>query len=551
MAMLISKFHKLIQSKVIWYIFLGAIIVAFVGLFTPGLRGGDGGRGKSRPVGELFGKEVSREEYSSAYRGTFLWYVLQSGQMLQRTPELTAALEAEAWQRIAALRKARADKILVTNQEVVEAIQSERVFLHPETGAFDTRLYKGTLDALGVSPQTIEQMYREQLAINKLLFGPVQGALVAPYELRRAYRVYTDRLVLQYAVLPRARAEAGVSVTDEEARALFEANSEPFRMPAKVMVSYVEFPVADFLAEVAVPEGLAERVYTENLENYRVESTNVLVEYTPFEEVESEITEEVKMAMARKLAAEKATEFVVDVSPKAEGEEPCFAETAAAADMKIKRLPAFASAEKLAGIDEAAPFRQAAFGLQDDPYASFSDAIVGKDTVYVLHLEKQYPSFIPAYDAVKDEVMEAAGMQAAFDALAGLAEEVHQSVADALAEGSGFEQALDAHNLTAETTEEFDLSSPPDSPYADTLLRTCLTAEAGELCPAAGVPEGVLLVYVSARTPMDASIGLPAIRGELAAGLSRQRAQRLVAGWQKALLEEAEFKDFFAEAVAE
>jgi len=78
MAMMISKFHKLIQSKVVWYILLGFIVVAFTFVGFSGSRQGNK-RPAQKAVGELFGEKVMPQEYSQAYQNTYLWYVLTSG----------------------------------------------------------------------------------------------------------------------------------------------------------------------------------------------------------------------------------------------------------------------------------------------------------------------------------------------------------------------------------------------------------------------------------------------------------------------------------------
>ena len=389
MAMLITRFHKLIQSKVLWYFILGVIVVSFVGFFMPTNRSGSRTR-TVPPVGELYGKKVSQEEYRRAYHNTYIWYILSSGRMMPMTDELTTALRKEAWQRVAILHKAQDEKSLVADAEVVQQMQAMPLF-RAQNGAFDPTVYKAILKNLDLAPRQAEELFREQIAIYKLMYLPAQAALISPYELKRAYHLYTDRFVLNYVVIPRSQVEKTVAVSKETAQALFAEKPEAFRMPAKVRVSSVEFAVSNFLAKAEIPEGAALQVYNRNIENYRIENTNenAAVEYKPFEKVEGEITKQLRLAAARKLATERATEFVVEVAPKAEGNQPDFAGAAAAAKLKIKTLPPFGIKDDLKGIDESAPFRQTAFSLENDAYTSFSDAVIGKDTVYVLSLEQR------------------------------------------------------------------------------------------------------------------------------------------------------------------
>ena len=545
MAMMISKFHKLIQSKTVWYIILGIIIIAFVGFFTPR-------QGNKRPtqkaVGELFGKKVMSQEYRQAYQNTYLWYVLTSGSMPQITDEMAVALRQEAWQRVAALRKAEADQIGVSNQEIVQQIQKLPAF-QGETGGFDPRVYNAILKHLRVSSQQVEGLLREQIVMHKLMFRPAQAALISPVELRRAYHLYTDRFVLDYALLPREQIEKEVTVSREEAEALFVENIEVFRMPAKVRVSYVEWSINDFLEQAEAPEGAALEVYNQNLETYRIETTNEVdvAEYKPFEDVEEEITGQIRERVARRAAAEEATALVADIAPRAEGDLPDFAGAVATAGLTVKTLPAFGLTDELPSIDETAPFRQAASRLQDDAYSSFSDAVVGKDSVYVLSLEQQYPSFLPSFEVVEDNVMEAAYAQAVAEAVSGRAEELQETLTAALAAGDAFEEALKPYQLNIETTEEFDVTTELTNDYANVLIPICLNTQQGELCQPAPLEEGILIAYVAERKSTDVELGLPAIREELVAGLSQNRVRQLTQDWQESLLKEANFKNLMDE----
>ena len=547
MAMMISKFHKLIQSKVVWYILLGFIIVAFIFVGFSGSQRWSK-RSAQKAVGELFGKKVMPQEYRHAYQNTYLWYVLTSGSMPQITDEMERALRHEAWQRLALLRKAESDLIVVSNEEVVRQIQTFPVF-QGETGVFDVRVYNAILKHLRVSSIQLETLFREQITMRKLMFRPVQAALISPVELREAYHLYTDRFVLDYALLPREQIEKDVTVSREEAEAFFVENTEAFRMPAKVRVSYVEWSVSDFFEQAEIPEGAALQVYNQNLENYRIETTNELdvAEYKPFEEVEEEITEKIREGVARRAAAEEATALVSDIAPRAEGDSPDFSGAVAAAGLTVKTLPAFGLGDELPAIDETAPFRQAASRLQDDAYSSFSDAVVGKDSVYVLSLEQRYPSFLPDFEIVKDDVMEAARAQAVSEALSARAVELQETLTAALAAGDTFESALKPYQLNIETTEEFDITTELTNDYANVLIPICLNTQEGELCEPVPMEEGILIAYVAERKSIDAELGLPAVRQELVAGLSQNLVQQLIQDWQESLLKEANIKNLMNE----
>ncbi|MBC8207138.1 MAG: SurA N-terminal domain-containing protein [Kiritimatiellales bacterium] len=539
MTMMISKFHKLIQSKVVWYIVLGVIVIAFVGFFTPTM-GNKSAKKKEQYVGKMFGEKISSQKLKASFNHTYLWAILTTGRMPDMNEENSRAMEEGAWQRMVLLHKAADEAVIVSDQEIIQNVQRMPIFMNKQ-GVFDKRVYDAILAQIGITGQQVENTVREQIAIQKLMYRPIQAALISSEELERAYHMYTDRLVFDYAVFPRAILEPEVTVSREEAEAFFAENMEAFRMPAKVRVSYVEYPVADFLAQADVPEGAALQFYNQNLEAYRIETTGdvSVVEYKAFEDVEDEITAIIAEFSARRLAADTATSLVADIAPKAQNEVPDFKGAATAAGLTVKTLPAFGPDDELSGIDATAPFKQAAFGLQDDIYSSFSDAVVGKESVYVISLEKRYESFLPGFDIVEKEVTKAARARAAAEAGAARVLEIRDAVAAALKNGSDFKTAVKPYGVKVQTTDEFDLTSLSENKYAEQLVQAGVSTPQGELCQIVPVEGGVLFSSVAQRKVVDAEIGLPAIRNELVKGLSNVRAQRLAADWQEQVMKEA------------
>ena len=547
MTMMISKFHKLIQSKVVWYIVIAVIVLSFSVFGISSYVLGGSRRGRNQSVGKLFGEEVSRRELAIAQNNIILWQVLTTGRMPQMDNEAARRLEDSAWRRLVMLRKASAEKMAVSNEEVVQQIQRMPIF-ESQSGVFDKNIYNAIIGQLrqgdrfrGLTSDYVENMVRQQILLQKLAYRPAQAALIPPYELERAYHLYSDRLVLDYAVFSSEELAPDVTVSREEAEALYNQNKEAFRMPAKVRVSYVDFPVADFLAQADVPEGAALQVYNQNLDAFRVETTGDVeaVAYKPFEEVEPQITENLVKFSARRLAVEAATALVADSSPKAQNEAPDFKGAVAAAGLTAKTLPAFGPADELKGIDPSAPFQKAALGLRDDIYSSFSDAIVGSNSVYVISLEQRYESFIPPFEAVEDDAMEAARTRAVREAEAQRLIEIHDAIQAALAAGSDFKAAVEPYGVTVQTTPEFDLTSPPGTDYDEALMKASVNVEQGELCQIVPVEEDALISFLVQRKAVDPDLGLPALRDELISQLTQRYKQRVFVDWQQALAEEA------------
>ena len=131
MAMMISKFHKLIQSKVVWGAFAVLISVAFVGVYTPGAKSRKEAaqdRQANQVAGKLFGEEVSRIEFGRAYQNIYVMYTMMLGQAININEEIDVAFRKAAWQRLAALKKAGQLGITATPEQTIEMIQRQPIF---------------------------------------------------------------------------------------------------------------------------------------------------------------------------------------------------------------------------------------------------------------------------------------------------------------------------------------------------------------------------------------------------------------------------------------
>ena len=104
MAMLITNFNKLIQSKIVWGLFIGLVVFAFVAMdmATPDA---SPQRSANDPVGTVFGEEITRAEFLTSYRNVYLIYSIMTGEALQVDKETDQALTEAAWNRLAVLKK--------------------------------------------------------------------------------------------------------------------------------------------------------------------------------------------------------------------------------------------------------------------------------------------------------------------------------------------------------------------------------------------------------------------------------------------------------------
>ena len=249
MAMMISKFHKLIQSRLLWGAFLIIIVFSFVvwGMVWPS----DVEKAeRANAAGTLDGQPVSQGEYRSAYLSTYLARALALGREVQSTPATDAALRQLSWQRLATLREVAKLGIVATDQELIGAIQSN---FSETNGTFDPRRYQAFLQnaiqPLGFTTAQFEQHLREEIQIQKLAHLIGRQAQVTPLEIRRTFDTLLDSFTVEYAAVLPADVEKDVAVSDDDVRKLYDADPAAFTIPEQRVVSYAAFPIADYPAE--------------------------------------------------------------------------------------------------------------------------------------------------------------------------------------------------------------------------------------------------------------------------------------------------------------
>ncbi len=554
MTMMISKFHKLIQSKIVWGAFALLISVAFVGMSMPNSQrtAAKNDRAAAQRAGILFGEEISRMAFGQAYQSIRLNYTLQYGPF-RITDDIQQILETAAWQRIAMLMKAQQLGMIVTPEQNIAIIQQQPVFQNQQTGQYDATAYNAALQQIqsltGMTPKAVEVHFAEEVLIQKVTSIPAQGALVSEVEIMEAFHLYTDQLTVEYTAIPRHLAQTP-NISKEEAQNYFSLNQEEFRMPEKVIVDYIQIPVADYLDPAEVTDEMVSTFYEQNKQRFLKQPTEdadptAAPEFKPLEEVQVEITEGLQMQKARTKAADKADEFVAELS----NETATFASVAQKLSLEIiDNMPAFPLMSSVKNVDPTAPFQRAAFALEKDTTHYYSDPVIGRDFVYVLSLTKKFPSFLPSFDLVSEAASESAKLAAAEQAYTKKAQQIHNEILTALNAGTSFADAIGEYKLKPTTTEPFDLVTELEDEFSQQIKGAAILYDKGQLIDLIVTSDEYLVAYVADKIAGNEEIALPGMRAELSRNLTNKKAAQLVEAWKNALLEEAEFEDLLIRA---
>ncbi len=566
MPMLISKFHRLIQSRLLWATFLVVIVFSFV-IWGTQMPSQSRAAAEANAEGKLNGEWVSREDFRQAYFDTYMSVVLAVGKPINVTEKIDEEIRKSAWRRIVALKQARELGLGASDDEVRATIQAHPGFT--TEGRFNPSAYnafiQNFLGNLGFSEVQFEEHVRGEIALQKLQYMVQQSVLVPPSDIARTFRSLSDKFNIEYVAMTVTNFEKEVSVTREDAHKYFLAEPEQFTIPEMVRVKYVQIPVEKYMAGAAVTnEDDALAYYDERIDDYRVTNTvtetvtNLLaagsnmvstvvtskVVTLDFDQVKTNIFEALTLQAAKDRAAEIATDFVVSLAPDRDGNSPKFEDAAEKAGLEVRKLEPFALDDEVPGIDAGAIFNHTAFNLTKAADEYFSDAVVGSNYVYVIALEEKIPSRVPEFDEVADKVMAAARENALAETLSKKANEIREAAVKAVDKGEAFEKALEPYGMKPVVIKDFTATEASENTneYINILLRGVLPRNQGEVTDLLSTEDSVMIAYVDKRT-QSSEAALDSLKPQIEETVKRQRSRIMFEDYQDYLLKQANFED--------
>jgi hypothetical protein len=549
--MLITKFNKMLRNRIVWWIIGGIVIFTFVGWFSP--RGGCEVTPKAGSAGTLNGEPVSDAELSQARFHTFLGLCLMTGRAIAITPELDKELREQAWKRVAALREARRLNITATPEEVLVLLQRDPQF--QSNGGFDKQRYQGfcrnVLGSLGASMPQFERQLAETIILQKLQMATSAAAWITPMELARLAARYADSFTVATVTLPtNAVTERELSVSEAEIKSFFEANTNMFEVPAKVAVRYIEAPISNSLAKALVEAAAVEDYYNAHTDEFTVKGTNDTDSLIPFAEVANTISNRLRWEAATQLTRDSFIEMAVSLTPDREGNAPSFEALASRQQLTVKTTGLFDAYAEVKDVDAGPAFNQAAFRLRPSPDEYFSDAIVGAAHVYLLALSTNTDAYIPAFEAVHDEVKPHALGKARRDALARKADALHEAFRKGLAARQTFESLALQGALNVSTTVTFTVHTAPEALNTPDILEEITSRNSGDITDPIPTADGFLIAYIVERRAASPE-EMATVQQQVAMSSIRRRARLLFGDWERSLVGGKRRQDLRPAATAE
>ncbi len=575
MTMLITKFNKLIQSKVIWITFSALIVVAFI-MWDTQIGEQTRDREEAMSAGKLFGKHVSFDEFRNAYNNTRLQLAMYFGEMFQLTPDMEEEVNRIAWRRLVTLETARKAGINATDEEVVQAIRTHPAF--SSNGEFDRQSYDAfltfVLPQMGFSPRRFEEHIREEIILRKMEGIVGRNVLISPSEVERIISTASDTFTVEYAVIDREQLEGEVRITDQEAREHFGENIEDFKIPERVRVNYVRFPFTDYMGKVEITEEDIKDYYERNIEEFTVydesaEDAHSIVPEQPLsveagieedpiphvdefqvartldlEDVKADIRKRLEQRNARDEAARAATDFMLRLLPDRTGEAPDFRDLAEERGLRVHDdLPPFTMYQRLEEVDAGLEFNRMAFDLRPDPNDYVSNVVMGEDHAYILALDEQLPPQAPDFEDVAEEVRDSALRSAIDKTIRERAASLHAAANEAVREGKAFSEVAEQFDIATKRLTDFTMMMEPEDggEYFGHIAEAVRFLNAGELSEPVEAGNRFIVAYLEDRKPSE-DFQFSWMRPQIIQALTRERRMILFEEWQEYQLQKADFQ---------
>ena len=404
MAMWISKFNRLISSKIVWIIF--AFVVAFsMVFFIPGADpfaggGKDGGR-----AGDVGGREVSNNELEASRRAVRLFGGQNS--------------DAGAWNRIVQLGEADRAGVQVSD---IEVLRGMRNFVdrnsNPQDGDAQTRfenLQRNIAEQIGIGPKELGKAMRDNLRIQSLQGRVVDTVLVPEFDVRRFFDRLNDQYAIDYVSVTNPIDAAGVEITEEQIQEYYDENTNSFEflqeelregriasfdylgfvdidaISSNEVEEYYRFNYEEFLKQVTIPNPAYELDT-----NYNKEVTTW--EVTPLAEVEAGIRTNLALSGdASTLAGDEARRLIEALA----GTNSLVDIAGGFTNLVVTNTGWVSRTNELPGVDADAvvQVRSTLFLLETNEVSRVSETpVVGRNKAYVVVLDGRREARVKTFE---------------------------------------------------------------------------------------------------------------------------------------------------------
>jgi peptidyl-prolyl cis-trans isomerase D len=525
------------HSSWLWGIIIAATVVSFIFWgASPSRMGSGGGGGNFGLIGD---QKVTREAYMGAEHEVYIYFWLRYHQWPDNNPNITAAdLQREIYVRLMLIQQgqklgihigddaaATAAKEILSSPALVQflGVKGQTVPLNDFVSAI--------LQTKGLTAGDFEDFVRHDLIIDQLRqIEGLSGELITPQEAAAVYKRQNQELSAQIVFFSASNYLASVPVTPAIVDQFYTNYLAEYRLPDRVQVGYVAFPLTNFMAEAEHQLTNLDEQVKDIYDRY---GTNVVPDAKTPEEAKAKLRELLIRQQALGDAKQKADSFASTVFDMNPVRPENLATVAKKEGLAVQVTAPFS--KEYGPTEFAAPeaFTKAAFGLTpDEPLAG---PVVGADAIYVIAFDKQLPSEIPPLNQIRARVTRDYQFHEATLHAQQIGTNFVETLQSGLAGGKSFSSICAAAGLHPESLPPFSLSTT-DLPALDNrapldqVKSAALATSVGHASGFETTDDGGFIVYVKSQLPIDVAT-MDADLPQFTAQLRQQRQNEAFYNW--------------------
>jgi len=413
---MISWIQKYFQThfRIIFTVLLGVLIISFV--FTIGAAPGIGdAQHRGLTERQFFGYNLASQRDQERLMGDA---GLSANLRVGPFAGLDAAqIQNYAFQRAAALHLASEWGVpAATSAEIEAQVKTLRMFAGQD-GQFDPKAYQNFRDSLKTNPRgateaDIARVLNDDVRaekVNNLLAGP---GYVLPADVKSQVARADTSWTLATAAVNYAAFNPEIKPGETDLTQFFEQAGGRYDIQPRLVVSYLDFPVSDFLSKVTVTDAEVRAHFDANPARFpkptdakapppalAAIATDTSAD---FNAVRPQVEAALKRERAQRLADKNASDISLALF-EAKANSPAALETfLASRNLKAQAAPAFSREAAPAELGSSPAVAAEAFRLNQDRLVS--DAISTPNGAVILIWRETQPTRRPLFAEVRDRV---------------------------------------------------------------------------------------------------------------------------------------------------
>jgi len=263
--------------------------VVFLFVFFIFVDWGTGRSGRSRGLAGLAARignvSISESQFMKEMRSTEQRYRQMYGDQFEGVRDkidLASITIQNIVDRYLLLAEARKLGVEVTDKELLDKIMTYPAFKRTDGSFVGDDLYARILRANQTSPEEFEDSLRQDLAMQKLQQALAAGIMIPESDVESEYRRRNEAASFDVLYVPVDRALAGVTATEADAKAYYDANQPHFTHPAQRQLRYLLVDDVRLRRTLSVPDSQIADYYSKHQQEFaapeQVRARHILIQ---------------------------------------------------------------------------------------------------------------------------------------------------------------------------------------------------------------------------------------------------------------------------------